>query len=274
MARQPKLKPSQQLTEDFIERARTHVGYKALTNKVTEFGQRLNLNGLPWDGTFIEVVLRDTGIRKLMSQTGRPRLPSMTYTPTALSFFVKTARLYTKPQRGDIAFFDFSTDDDFGMPHVGIVTDVKDNGMFMCIEGMVDSGSPRGDQSNNGVHERERSIIETVGFGRIDFKKAASVSRVKLKTDNGEPAPKRVTVGLAHARLGSTHKNVETIQLALNTVTGVEGMQRGKFCRRTRLAFAKYQRMLGYPNSSATGIPDATSLKELGASTGLYDFKA
>lgn len=275
----PRKRPSQRLADVFVERARDYVGYKARPNKVTQFGERLQLNGLPWDGAFIEHVLYETGIKKL---SGGIALPSMAYPPVALSYFVKTARLFTKPRRGDIAFFEFSTDDDYGMPHVGIVTDVGTDGSFLCVEGMVGNGKPRSQQVNDGVNERQRHAIETVGFGRLDFKRLAKVSAEGAArdatgihiTDDGGRSARRPTVSLPHLRLGSANKQVETVQLALHVVTGVEGMQRGMFCPKTRIAFAKFQRMLGYPSSASTGVPDETSLKALGSSTKLFNFKS
>jgi hypothetical protein len=293
MARRPKPKPSHQLIDDVVERARQYVGYTARPNKITQFGERLNLNGLPWDGAFIETVLRETGVKDLAARDGRRPLPSMTYTPTALSYFIKTARVFSIPKRGDIVFFQFSTVEDFGMPHVGIVTDVGADGAFTSVEAMVSSGTPRGPQSNDGVHERQRHAIDTVAFGRIDYRQAASVARRIAARDarvlhiaqtgdgergaSGQSSTSRsplLTVSVAQTGVGSSSKRVETVQLALHVMTGVEGMKRGKFCALTQIAFANFQRSLGYPNSSATGVPDATSLKRLAEMSRVFDFKS
>lgn len=201
-------------------------------------------------------------------------MPSMTYPPVALSHYLRSDRVFKTPRRGDIVFFEFSTDKDFGMPHVGIVTDVsryKTDKVFKTVEGMVSNGMPKSQQMNDGVYERTRHAIEVLGFARPDFRSTARDARLKSQTDDGSASSSTlVTVG--QLRSGSTHKNVQTVQLALTMVTDVTGMSRGKFCKRTRLAYAKYQRDLGYPSSSATGDVDAYSLERLASHTGVFRF--
>lgn len=213
---------------------------------------------------FIDTVAKEVGVR----------MPSMTYPPVALSHYLRSDRVFKTPRRGDIVFFEFSTDKDFGMPHVGIVTDVsrfKTEKVFKTVEGMVSNGMPKSQQVNDGVYERTRHVIETVGFVRPDFRSTARDTRLKSQTDDSlSSSTPVVTVG--QLRFGSTHKSVQTVQLALSIVTKVTGMSRGKFCKRTRLAYAKFQRDLGYPTSTASGEVDAYSLERLASHTGVFRF--
>jgi hypothetical protein len=243
-----------ELREAFISRALGYVGYQATGNRDNFFGKKLNMNGLPWDGMFIEVTARESGI-------GREALPAMTYTPVALSQFISRERLYNKPKRGDIMFFETSTDGDFGMPHVAIVTEVNGS-RLRTVEGMTASGQPRRMDVEDGVYERTRHVSDAIGFGRPAFAMTARDSTDMSIIPTG--------VSLAHMRNGSKHRNVELLQLALRSATGVDGYVRGHFDDRTRLAYAKFQRQIGYPKSSATGIVDQTSLRILGEMTRVF----
>lgn len=243
-----------ELREAFIARALGYVGYQATGNRDNVFGKKLNMNGLPWDGMFIEVTARESGL-------ARQALPVMTYTPVALSQFVSRERLYRKPQRGDIMFFETSTDGDFGMPHVAIVLQV-DGSRLRTVEGMTASGQPRRMDVDDGVHERTRHVSDAIGFGRPAFAMTAR--------DTSDISIIPTGLSLAHVRNGSTHRNVELVQLALRMMTDVDGYVRGKFDERTRLAYAKFQRQIGYPKSSATGVVDQTSLKILGEMTRVF----
>jgi hypothetical protein len=243
-----------ELREAFIERALGYVGYQAVGNRDNFFGKKLNMNGLPWDGMFIEVTARESGIP-------RQALPVMTYTPVALSQFISRERLYRNPQRGDIMFFETSTDGDFGMPHVAIVLEV-DGSRIRTVEGMTASGQPRRMDVFDGVHERTRHVSDALGFGRPAFQKTAR--------DTSDNSIIPTGLSLAHVRNGSKHKNVELLQLALHVATDIDGYNKGKFDDRTRLAYAKFQRQIGYPKSSATGVVDQTSLKLLGELTQVF----
>lgn len=246
---------STELRDRFIETALSYVGYQSQGNRENYFGKRLSMNGQPWDGMFIEVTARDSGV-------SRETLPVMTYTPVALSQFIYRERIYKNPQRGDIMFFETSTDGDFGAPHVAIVTDVNGT-QLRTVEGMVSSGQPRRMDVNDGVHERTRHFSDAIAFCRPAYSKSASHKE-------GGISP-TVQLSLAHVRNGSTHKNVANLQLALHVVTGVNGYVRGKFDERTRLAYAKFQRQIGYPQSRATGVVDETSLRILGEISEIFE---
>lgn len=245
--------------DDVVSAAESHLGYTARADRVNSFGERIGINGQPWDGIFVDYVLREVGL---------PNPPAHLYPPVALAHYISTGRFYTKPRRGDIAFFQTSTVSDFGSPHIGIVTDVDRwtiDGTFSTIEGMTDNGLPKADGSPNGVYRRVRHRLETVGFGRPNL--TARHRDVPVLTDD---LPRVV---LAQVRPGVKHPNVTVVQLALAKVTGVRGLPQGHFDGRTRAAFASFQRSLGRILSRASGVPDPESMQALSERSGFFVFE-
>lgn len=243
-------------TDDVISAAESHLGYTARANRVNAFGERVGLDGQPWDGIFVDHVLR---------QVGLPIVTSHMYPPVALAHYISTGAFYVRPKRGDIVFFQTSTVADFGSPHIGFVTDVARwdvDGTFSTVEGMTDNGLPKGDGSPNGVYRRVRHRLETVGFGRL--KLTARHREPHVLTDS---LP-RVSVG--QVRVGMKHPSVTVVQLALAKVTGVRGLPQGHFDGRTRVAFASFQRSMGWILSKASGVPDVESLRALALISGMF----
>ena len=248
---------SENLLDKFVTQALSYNGYVAREARDNIFGERLGTNGLPWDGMFIDVVAREVGLP----------LPVMSQTPAALSQFLRNGKLYNNPRRGDIVFFETSTVSDYGVPHVGIVIDGsrwRSDGLITTVEGMTASPIQRQANGNNGVYERVRFCYEVLGFGR-PFNPTGKVIR---NTDSTVPE-----IATAQLRFGSKHKNVERIQLALGMVVGAEHLERGFFDAKTRYAYAKFQRTLGYAQSRATGDVDFESLRILGEMTNLFTAK-
>lgn len=253
-------RPSE-LRQAFIANAVKYLGYTASADRNNMFGERLGMNGQPWDGMFIDYVAREIGLS----------LPALSYVPNGMGWFVETGRLYNRPQRGDIVFFATSTVSDFGSPHVGIVIDTSRHGIdgtFETVEGMVSSGLPRRLESNDGVYKRTRSQMDVIGFGRPLFKPTHTQQSVlNLSPEKLKDLP---SVKPAQVRVGLRHKNVELVQLALNQLLGVRGLPKGHFDERTRLAFAKFQRSIGLPASLATGHATLASLRALGERSGIF----
>lgn len=255
MAKQPTLR------ERFVETAESQIGYTARLNRENMYGERLGLNGQPWDGIFIDWVAREVGL---------PLYPHV-YPLVALANYIGSGYFHVRPRRGDIVFFQTSTVADFGSPHVGIVTDTTRfsiDGTFECVEGMVDSGQPKGGMDVNGVFKRVRHRLDVVGFGRPKFFTLDPVARLRGESNISTDSLPRVSP--AQVKPGIRHRSVEYVQLALASATGVRGLPRGHFDGRTRAAFASFQRSLGYPASRATGVPDFHALSELGKRTTLF----
>lgn len=244
------------LRDKFIASAENYLGYTARADGTNIFGETVGYNGkgLPWDGAFIDVVAREVGLR----------LCAFVHTPQALSTYIHNGRFFLVPKRGDIVFFETSTVTDFGPPHVGLVTDVSrfaTDGIFSTIEAQVSQGLPRGSTLNDGVYKRVRNKMEVIGFARPNF---------KLTARHGEELNTSTVpvVVPAQVKPNMKHPSVELVQLALAVVTDVRKLTRGNFDGKTRSAYAKFQRSIGYV--PADGIPDFNSLQRLAKETGLF----
>ncbi len=257
MTPKPKQPTASELRERFISKALEYVGYETTNGMENVFGQRTGLNGKPWNGLFIDVVAVEAGVRLPVAHT---------VSTVALAHYLGHGFFHARPRRGDIVFLQMSTASEFGSPHIGIVTDTSRyavDGIIQTVEAMTASGLPRQAQVPNGVYVRTRHQTEVIGYARPKYKTASQL------TPN-ENAP---TVTPAQVRKGMRHKSVELVQLALTKVTGVKGFPRGHFDTKTKLAYAKFQRDIGYVGISASGDADLNSLKVLGELTGFFNAK-
>jgi hypothetical protein len=248
-------KKTDEARDRFLETARVHLGYRAQPGMMSYYGGTVGYQGLPWDGAFIDVVAREAGVP----------LTACVYSPTALAEFVSQRRLQLKPRPGDIVFYTFSTGEDFGMPHVGIVTDVtgwEKFSAFKAIEAQVSSGLAKGGSTNDGVFERTRYRHEVIGFGRPDFRVRPAK---ELPEADGRPGVK-----LSQLRPGKRYASIERVQLALGVKCGLRNAARGTWDGQTASAYARWQRMIGYTGKDVTGIPDSDSLERLGRETGYF----
>jgi peptidoglycan hydrolase-like protein with peptidoglycan-binding domain len=243
----------------FIDEARAQLGYLARPGRDSIYGTGVGYRGLPWDGSFVDVVARQAGVSD--------RVPACTYSPSGLSWFIRRNRVVVRPQPGDIVFFTFSTGAGFEAPHVGIVSDVSAwpvHRAFKSIEGMVSPGTPKGIPTNDGVHERIRYANEVLAFGR-----PAWGTRFTRRV-TGDSASDQVK--FSHVQPGNRKplRAVRLVQDALAIVVGLRGFKDGVFDTVTRAGYASWQRELGYVGSDAAGAPDPESLTRLGSRTGLF----
>ncbi len=284
-----KLRKDQQPTESVqlvIKIAQSYLGYAADLGGRNVFGAKVGYDSQPWAGAFVDVCLREAGLKNL---------PSFTYTPAALAESIRAGNFSREPRPGSIALFNFSSNtghaaDVFGMPHCGIVTDVKEfteTGRFISIEGNVEGTGKY--QKKDGVHQRIRSINEVVVFctpaagvhktfnGRL----MAWMDRGRTKF-NGEDllaidAAARLPLVIklnTEIRHGDRSKKIETIQLALATVTDIRGAQPGAWDSITAVACARYQRIMGFVGKDVTGLPSVNTLRRLAKETGLFTLDA
>lgn len=243
----------------FVQEAESHIGYTANQTVPDIFSSSIGRPGIPWAGPFVDVCARKAGLR----------LPSFVNTASALASFIKTNRIFSRPEPGDIVFFQTASDSNHGQPHVGIVTDVEHfevHGMFQCVEGQTDSGTPKGLASRNGVYKRNRYEYDVLAFARPNFERAEATAQLE---DPGKDLTKPVVQGPS-IKAGMKHKYVVHIQLALAAVVGLHGANRGEFDRKTRAAYANFQRMIGYVGDQASGLPDSASLKVLAQLSGTF----
>lgn len=268
--------------ELLIKNALSHVGYTAEQLGKNKFGQRVGYDSQPWGGAFVDVVLRESNIKS----------PSFTYTPAALAEFIRSGNFSRAPQPGSIAIYNFSSNvghaaDAFGMPHCGIVTDVREfeaSGKFIAVEG--NTVGPTVHQNKDGVYQKMRTVNDVLVFceplraDRRTFNewliKILDRGRTKFDGDDmkaieeAAAGPELLTID-KEIRPGDRNKKIEVLQLALATVTDLRGATPGKWDAATTAACARYQRMIGFVGKDADGLPDTNTLKRLAKDTGIFN---
>ena len=149
----------------------------------TKYGAHTKSNFQPWCGSFVMWCASEAGVK----------VPNTVYTPGGAAAFKKAGAWIdgdiADPEPGDIAYFDFPSDGDDRISHVGIV--IKDNGdgTVWCIEGNT-SPDKKGSQRNGGqVSKKLRgfkknkpgAMISIVGFGRPKFKNSSTAAAPALE---------------------------------------------------------------------------------------------
>jgi hypothetical protein len=250
---------------ELVEKARSYIGFTARALKANGFSEKTGYPGGPWAGAFLETVLREFGL----PQVGRASLASSS---AAMKAYGK--KLYRTPRIGDLVFFAFSQDSEFGEPHIGIVSenrDFKKLKSFRVIEGQTATGLPRGNQDTNGVYERTRYLTDVVGFGRINI---GSSKKTQVPADQSAAEVLQV-LKPSNIQYGKRSSSTEMLQVALAQVTDGSEFERGVFEDRTRSAFAAYQRYIGRVGRDAHGLPanDHQAVQRLGFETGVFQVK-
>jgi hypothetical protein len=272
--------------ELFIKSAQQYLGYTADLGGRNIFGQKVGYDARQWSGAFVDVCAKEAGLH----------LPSFVYTPAALAEFIRSGNFSREARPGSIAIYNFSSEvgqaaEQFGMPHVGIVIDVREfyeTGRFVTVEGNTEGSGVY--QKKDGVHQRMRSINDVLIFCHPKFddgQRAAGktfnerlmawMDRGRTKFDGSDlvelqqaaKEPVKLLIN-SEIRPGDRNKKIEIIQLALATVTDLRGAQPGKWDGITTAACSRYQRMIGFVGKDATGLPDVNTLKRLASETGLF----
>ena len=270
--------------ELFIKTAQQYLGYVVDLGGRNIFGQKVGYDSRQWAGAFIDVCAKDAGLQ----------LPSFVYTPAALAEFIRQGNFSREARPGSIAIYNFSSNvghaaDAFGMPHAGIVVDVREfqtTGRFIAVEGNTEGTTTY--TKKDGVHQRIRTINDVVIFCHPNFdgRAAGKTFNERLMrlldrgrtTFNGEDLESVAAAAKDPVKLlmngeikhGDRNKRVETIQLALATVTDLRGCEPGKWDSITAAACSRYQRMIGFVGKDVTGLPDVNTLRRLARETGLF----
>jgi len=164
--------------ERLIEVALAEVGtIEGPKNNETKYGAFTKANFQPWCGSFVMWCCSEAGVK----------IPNTVYTPAGANAFKAKDRWTSvdvaEPQAGDIAYFDFPSDNVERISHVGIVTKNNGDGTVTCVEGNT-SPDKKGDQRNGGAvclkirayKTKNRKKLQPslavaiVGFGRPRFK--------------------------------------------------------------------------------------------------------
>lgn len=109
-------------------------------SNITKYGQWFMLTGVAWCGIFVSWVY---------DKAEKP-LPKIGFTKgfagcqTAVAYFKKNNKIITKPDAGDIVFFDWNGDGRYD--HTGIFIKWLEDGRFETIEG----NTAIGNDSNGG----------------------------------------------------------------------------------------------------------------------------
>jgi hypothetical protein len=274
--------------ELFMKTAQQYLGYTVDLNGRNLFGQKVGYDSEPWAGAFVDVVAREAGLE----------LPSFVYTSAALAEFIRSGNFSREARPGAIAIYNFSSNvgaaaSAFSSPHCGIVTDVREfqeTGRFITVEGNTEGTTTY--TKKDGVHQKVRSINDVVIFCHPNFegpqRRVTFNERLIKLLDHGRtafngeeldainaaarvPSILRINGEIKH---GSRNKEIESIQLALATVTDLRGAEPGKWDSITAAACSRYQRMIGYVGKDASGLPDLNTLKRLARETGLFRIDA
>lgn len=144
----------------FIQVALGEIGYVEKPENLTKYGEFTKANGLPWCGSFVNWCAHQAGMK----------LPSMVATAVGAQRMKDVGRWDSKPQIGDLAFFDFPHDGIDRISHIGIVVKVDEKAVF-TVEG--NTAPTGGDQRNGGMvmlkHRAFGAGTSIVGFARPKF---------------------------------------------------------------------------------------------------------
>ncbi len=142
-----------------LARARGQLGVSEAppgSNKVL-YCEWYGLRG-PWCAMYVSWVFFHEGLPLPITE---PR--GFAYTPSGVAWFKQQGRWHTsKPQPGDLVFYDFPGDNVNRVSHVGIVEQVLPDGSIHALEGNTDE---RGGRTGGKVMRRARRV-GIVGFGR------------------------------------------------------------------------------------------------------------
>ena len=259
--------------------AKSHIGFQAGTGSRSTFGEAVGYNSQPWAGSFVDVCAREAGLQ----------IPACVQTASAIAEFLRNGQVQSRPLPGDIVFFNFSSAASaFGMPHCGIVTDVREyatTGKFLTVEGNIDNGHPRYEfDYKDGVYQRVRHQTDVLMFARVapqlpdklltNIAKMFRGRRTLIESQQiQEAAKEQLKVEPEMIKPTKRNKQIEIVQLALATVVDLKDVKRGYWDFTTMNAFARYQRNIGYVGDDADGIPNIHTLQRLARDTGLFQVK-
>lgn len=242
-----------------IEQARSYVGLRSRANRVNGFGAKTGFNGQPWDGSFLETVMREISIYPGTS---------LTSSTASLAYFVRTNRVYRKPKVGDLVYFATgSAGEPFAQPHVGLVTEVRDwkrFNRFTVIEAEVNPGTAKGHTEPDGVYERVRYGTDVLAFVRPVYGPLP-----KPEIPDGVPVLRPSVF-----QNGKVSKGTVLLQQALHLYLGdaARDFEKGRFDAMTRSAVRRFQHEVGLLNGD--GTVDDETLYALARLTGYRFFRA
>lgn len=168
----------------------------------------------PWCAMFVSWVFFHEG---LPLPATAPR--GFAYTPSGAAWFKREGRWHTsRPQPGDLVFFDFPGDGVNRISHVGIVEQVMADGSIHALEGNTDE---RGGRTGGKVMRRARRV-GIVGYGRPPWPAGTAGPAAEAPTEAANVAPvvasgttdgfKERVMALPVLRRGDTGHHVRILQ--------------------------------------------------------------
>jgi surface antigen len=152
--------------QQVLHYATNEIGYKENPpdSNHNKFGVWYGMDEEPWCAMFLSYCLFSAGLPLAITTS-----KGFAYCPYGVKWFKDQGWWHTKPEIGDLVFFDWRGDGE--EDHVGIVEKVNSDGSIITIEG----NTSKGDNSNGGqVMRRDRSDVMdcVVGYGRPNYEAA------------------------------------------------------------------------------------------------------
>lgn len=219
-----------------VTTARKQIGYREGANNDTKYGKWYGVNNQPWCAIFVSWVAAST-------PGGSAIIPKHAYTPAGAQWFKDRDQWYSKPQVGDIVYFNFPGDGVDRISHVGIVEKVNSDGSIFTIEGNTNND---GSREGNGVYRKQRRS-GIVGYGRPKYTRPA----VRPKF------PAYPKAGRAAFNVGDKGEHIKVVQVAAgHPVTGTMSKANFNWVKR----YQKAHRAL-WPADGLVGPKTYASLK-------------
>jgi hypothetical protein len=144
-----------------IEVALAEVGYaEGPKDNETKYGAFTKRNFLPWCGSFLMWVAKESGVH----------VPDCVSTKDGADSFKSSNHFHTEPKIGDFVFFDFIDDNKTVINHIGLVIRVSDKAI-VTVEGNTSGGAK--DRTGGQVMLKTRALGKSsfiVGYGRPVYK--------------------------------------------------------------------------------------------------------
>jgi hypothetical protein len=249
-----------------LDLARQQVGYvEGPRNNQTKYGAWSGYNFQPWCGSFVNWCLHFSG-------TGGE--PSVVWTPGGAQSYQRLGRAIPRNgevRPGDVVFFDWGGSLlASNVDHVGIVEAPLPDGRIQTIEGNT-SPSDFGSQSNGGgCYRRIRSRGTIAMFGRPLYAPDPASPWTPPPANVDWAALRRFVAAalrndlraVGTVKLGSRGKAVETVQKALNHVSGAALQADGSFGPQTHAAVVAFQKFFRLAGDGVVG-PQTKAMLDL-----------
>lgn len=259
-----------------ISVAKGEVDYKEGAGNKNKFSTSMGRPAEAWCADFVSWVAKTAGVASLY--------PNTASCGVGLNWFRNKKRTSSYPAIGAQVFYGNSTCTyGYGGCHTEIVWKYDANYIYTIGGNTNNTGASNGD----GVYLRKvsRSSSWTHAYGYPLFKEGITTADPSKKGKKGftylavadapAGAPKPVArpwIWAENVRYGKVNNSIAIVQKALIKEFGAFGTATGAFGPKTKAAYIKWQKKLGYTGSDADGVPGNASLAALAKKYG-FDIK-